>query len=568
MGHSKHFIGLQQGARVRDLFARSVASPGASAGASADMISIASQEHPEGSVVEVRDGRTQLVAEASSAEAALYAIAASRGLDPVFPEAVEDEVRALVSTPGIDDPALVDRTDWPFVTIDGEHSMDLDQAVYVEPAGEGHVVHYALADASHFVVPGTALHAEALRRGASYYFPGFMVPMLPRALSEDLVSLNADVERRALLISSHLDAEGVCTSSEVARVRIRSRGKLSFGAVQAFYDDASLQQGFGDAVDESLRHLATVGKRRMSLAEECGVVSYRRVSASTDLGKGGLRFTAIREVRLEVERYNEQLSLLCNSEGARILSEFGESFVEPIYRAHPPPSEEKMRAFEKSLAALVKYHRLPETWAWSRRSEMTLRDYLDGLPDAGKEGLIASAIHRQAVMANVRSMFQTEAAEHHGVGAEIYARFSAPMREMVGVFLHSELFQGMAGEGNADEALRAAVVAGANDAKSVQSAIVNESNRLVLDQIFEDALAKDTKLPAVLMGAARDKAYVRLESPPIDAKVYLGRGEDVLRARSDGAGLSNNVREFGLGDVVTLTVIGRDERDRWELEIS
>lgn len=558
MGHSKHFIGLQKGTRVRDLF------PG-----TGEPSSIASTEHPEGSIVEVRDGNMEIVAEADSAEAALYAIAASRGLDPIFPVAVEDEVRALVATPGIDDPELVDHTDWPFVTIDGENSMDLDQAVYIEPVGEGHIVHYALADASHFVVPGTALHAEALRRGASYYFPGFMVPMLPRALSEDLVSLNADVERRALLISSHLDAEGVCTHSELSRVRIRSRGKLSFGGVQAFYDagDSPDNEGFGDAVNTNLRHLATVGKRRMSLAEERGVVRYRRVTASTDLGKGGLRFTAIREVRLEVERYNEQLSLLCNIEGARLLSEFGDTFVEPVYRAHPAPSEVKMRTFEKVLAALVKYHELPDTWLWTRQSETALRDYLDALPHEGKEGRVASAIHRQAVMSNVRSMFQTEAAGHHGVGADVYARFSAPMREMVGVFLHRELFQGMAGAGHADEELRSKIVVGANEAKSVQRAIVNESNRLVLDQIFEDALANETKLPAVLMGAARSKAYVRLESPPIDAKVYLGRGDDVLRPSNEGAGLSNATQGFGLGDSVTLTVLGRDERDRWELEI-
>jgi ribonuclease R len=367
------------------------------------------------------------------------------------------------------------------------------------------------------------------------------------------------------LISSHLDSKGVCTRSEVSRVRIRSRGKLSFGGVQAFYEGGA---GFGDDVDTNLRHLATVGKRRMSLAEERGVVRYRRVTASTDLGKGGLRFTAIREVRLEVERYNEQLSLLCNSEGARLLSESSEDFVEPVYRAHPAPSEKKMRDFEKALAALVQYHKLPETWAWSRQSEATLRDYLDGLPSEGKEGRIASAIHRQAVMANVRSMFQTEAAAHHGVGAEVYARFSAPMREMVGVFLHRELFQAMVGKGHADEDLRTKIVNGANEAKSVQRAVVNESNRLVLDQIFEDALANKATLPAVLMGAARDKAYVRLQSPPIDAKVYLGRGEEVLRARGDGAGLSNATQQFGLGDEITLTVLGRDDRDRWKLEIA
>ena len=38
--------------------------------------------------------------------------------------------------------------------------------------------------------------AEALRRGASFYLPGYSVPMLPRALSEDLVSLGPNAPRR------------------------------------------------------------------------------------------------------------------------------------------------------------------------------------------------------------------------------------------------------------------------------------------------------------------------------------------------------------------------------------
>ena len=76
-------------------------------------------------------------------------------------------------------PLLVDRTAMPFVTIDNAYSKDLDQAVFVEREGDGFVVAYAIADASFYVRPGSALFAEAMKRGASYYFPGFSVPMLP-----------------------------------------------------------------------------------------------------------------------------------------------------------------------------------------------------------------------------------------------------------------------------------------------------------------------------------------------------------------------------------------------------
>ena len=51
-----------------------------------------------------------------------------------------------------------------------------------EPNG-GFEVYYALADASYYVRPQTALFGEALTRGTSYYLPGMSVPMLPKALS-------------------------------------------------------------------------------------------------------------------------------------------------------------------------------------------------------------------------------------------------------------------------------------------------------------------------------------------------------------------------------------------------
>ena len=47
------------------------------------------------------------------------------------------------------------------------------------------------------------------------------------------------------------------------------------------------------------------------------------------------------------------------------------------------------------------------------------------------------------------------------VGAEVYGRFSAPMREIVGVFLHRELLERLREKGGRDDGLRAAVVAAA-----------------------------------------------------------------------------------------------------------
>src|SRR3954469_16262237 len=70
---------------------------------------------------------------------------------PEFPPEVEEAARAAAESPRLPD---LDRTDLPFVTIDPEGSLDLDQALHIARAGSGYVVHYAIADVAAFVQPG------------------------------------------------------------------------------------------------------------------------------------------------------------------------------------------------------------------------------------------------------------------------------------------------------------------------------------------------------------------------------------------------------------------------------
>ena len=88
----------------------------------------------------------------------------------------------------------------PFVTIDGEDARDFDDAVYVRrlpgaPDGAVWELWVAIADVSHFVLPGSRLDREARDRGNSYYFPTSVEPMLPEVLSNGLCSLRPDEER-------------------------------------------------------------------------------------------------------------------------------------------------------------------------------------------------------------------------------------------------------------------------------------------------------------------------------------------------------------------------------------
>lgn len=500
-----------------------------------------------------------------------------------FPPEVLAEVDAFSRAPGIDDAALVDRTAMPFVTVDGPSTKDLDQALFVDDDAGGWAVWYAIADVTHFVKPGSALFAEAVRRGASYYLPGYAVPMLPRALSEGLVSLNPGVERRALLFHHRVTRDGELAGTRVERARIRSRAKLTFDEVQALAETNAGPLA-GAEFEASLKRLPHVGRARMQLAEKRGLVRYRREEVRLTLDGEGVTVAAMEALREGAEAWNEQLSLMCNAEGGRLLRDAGQPAVQPVYRVQPGPEPSRLEALARLTQATARRHGLDETaWAW-RPAEAPLAEYLRRLPAAApgsKEDRVARALSRQAVMVNLRSEYSTEPGPHTGVGAEPYARFSAPMRELVGVYLHKEaveLLTGVAPPAEQDEALRAQVVQVANQSRQTQRNVTNLANELVLDRVFRPELAKPAaqrrRFEGTVMGVAPGKVHVRLDAPPMDVKLYffdLAKAFDGawLEPGDDGAVLRKKGSDAPLvllGQAISLVLASRDEKaKRWVL---
>ena len=521
---------------------------------------------------------------AQTARQELDAVTTALQLRVAFPPEVIAETEALLRAPGIDDPALVDRTAMPFVTIDNAYSKDLDQAVHVARDGDGFMVAYAIADASFYVRPGSALFAEAMARGASYYFPGFSVPMLPRALSEGLVSLNADGPRRALLFWHSLDANGELRGTKLERARVHSKAKLSFAEVQQLIDAPSTSPLAGKPFEESLRLLKVIGEKRIHLAAERGLVRYRREEVSIQLDGEGLAFAVMELVRDDVELWNEQVSLMCNAEGGRLLRESNNPAVQPIYRVQGGPDPERLAGLAKLTERVCALNGLPETpWRWQQSTP--LADYLRNLPRAPagtKEDRLARALMRQAVMVNLRSEYSMEPGPHVGVGAEPYARFSAPMRELIGVFLHKEaveLLTGIHPTAEEDEKLRAQVVLVANRSRETQKKVQNLANEVVMNRVFEPELAKPKAqrnvFTGTVMGLSGAKVHVRLDVPPMDVKVLLFDlapffGGAWLEVEDEGALLRAKGKTeplLLLGQALKLKISKRDEKyRRWVFE--
>ena len=203
-----------------------------------------------------------------------------------------------------------DRTAVELVTVDPASSKDLDQAVRIERSGSGYRVHYAIVDVAAWVGPGSALEAEARRRGETLYAPGAKVPLYPDSFSEEIGSLLADGRPRPAVLWTHdLDADGVPTGVGVERALVRSHAKLSYEEVQADVN--------AGRAHPSVALLPVVGELRQRLEAERGGVSLNLPGQEIVAGNGTW-LTRFRSP-LPVERHNAQISLLTGMAAAELM---------------------------------------------------------------------------------------------------------------------------------------------------------------------------------------------------------------------------------------------------------
>ncbi len=231
-----------------------------------------------------------------------------------------------------------DLTDLEFVTIDPESSMDLDQAMHLERAGDGYLVHYAIADLPAVIEPGGPIDLEAHRRGETLYGADQSIPLHPRVLSEGAASLLPDQERAALVWTIALDATGSITSRTVERARVRSRAKLSYDGVQA-------DLGAGRA-GEVVVLLQEVGELRLQQEAERGGVSLPLPEQEIDVE--GDRWTLDFRSPHPVESWNAQISLLTGIAAADIMLEGGIGILRTLPPA-PSWAVDKLRRRAKAL---------------------------------------------------------------------------------------------------------------------------------------------------------------------------------------------------------------------------
>lgn len=124
----------------------------------------------------------------------------------------------------------------PMITIDGQGTMDFDDAISIESEGGYYRIGVHIADVGEIIHRGDAIDQEVIRRGTSIYMPDLKIPMIPPRLAEDICSLKQGEVRPAISIFFKISRYAELFEYEVVPSVIRVGRQLTYNDVDLMVD--------------------------------------------------------------------------------------------------------------------------------------------------------------------------------------------------------------------------------------------------------------------------------------------------------------------------------------------
>jgi ribonuclease R len=345
-----------------------------------------------------------------------------------WPEEVEAQIAGYV--PEVSEGDKSDRIDLrnlPLVTIDGADSRDFDDAVYCEPKPKGWRLLVSIADVSHYVQPGSALDQEARARGNSVYFPDRVIPMLPEVLSNELCSINPEVDRLCMTCELYIDRQGMVKRSKFYPAVMRSHARLVYGDVAALLQgDERLCKQYKKLVPH-LQHLYELYQALHAQRLERGAIDFDTTETRIEFNDQQRVERIVPQDRNDAHRLIEECMLAANVAAARLLLRKKQP---ALYRIHEGPAEEKLTDLKEFLAELGLH--LPGGKKPQASDYAQLLEQIDGRPD---RHLIQTVLLRSLSQA----VYSSDNVGHFGLSYQAYTHFTSPIRRYPDLIVHRAL---------------------------------------------------------------------------------------------------------------------------------
>lgn len=372
---------------------------------------------------------TEVLGQSGRATVEFNAIVREFNLPLEFPAEVEQQAALGKPPTGRVPNGRTDLRNELIITIDPVDARDFDDALSLRHLDNGNVelgVH--IADVSHYVKEGTALDAEALRRGNSTYLVDRVVPMLPEHLSNDVCSLVPHKNRFAYTVFMEFTSRGVRKSHRIEETVIKSKHRFTYEEVQDIIEGASHEHA--DLVHQLHALARTLYRKRM----KTGGVDFETQEIKFILDDTKMPIGSVVKTRTDATSLVEECMLAANQTVAEHLEGLKKSWrtrtTPPlVYRIHEEPDQAKL------ASAVGVVRALGITVPSGKLKPQQINSILHEVADRPEKPVV----HTLFLRSMAKAIYSETNAGHFGLGFPAYAHFTSPIRRYPDLYVHRAL---------------------------------------------------------------------------------------------------------------------------------
>ncbi|MDR1910936.1 MAG: RNB domain-containing ribonuclease [Helicobacteraceae bacterium] len=312
-------------------------------------------------------------------------------------------------------PDRIDLCALPFITIDPIDAKDFDDSIYYDY--EKRVLYVAIADVTAYVSEFGEIDKEARKRGFSVYLPHKSIPMLPRELSENLCSLQPNVDRLAFTFKLELDENLNVKKYDLFESVIKSVRRYHYDRIDELFEGAER-----DSEDCAiLKWLLPLKELIIALREKRLKKGYGFSNPEIKLILDkNLALTATKKSKETLShKLIEECMLLANCAAAEYF-QFG------VFRTHEPPDD-------RSLDELVT--NLSELGVIVKRSK-SVHSTFEAIQKEAMALGFSEQVDRMLIRSLKRAQYTYDNIGHFGLGFSKYTHFTSPIRRYPDLALH------------------------------------------------------------------------------------------------------------------------------------
>lgn len=469
----------------------------------------------------------------------------SYGFFNTFDERVYKEIDSLKS---IKEGVRTDFRDMLTVTIDGDDSKDLDDAISLEKNGDNYDLYVHIADVSHYVRRHSVLDREALKRATSVYFPSSVFPMLPPEISNGICSLNEGEERLTLTARMTVNKSGSVIDRELYESKIINDARMTYKNVEKILSgDKELQKRYEKVTPMIflMKELADIlGKNR----QRRGYIDFDTKESKITLDEKGDVINIEPYPYLSSNGIIEEFMLLANETVAEFMSNLEYPF---IYRVHEKPDSDKIRDFSKFAEGCGLTLNVREIHSGVLQK---LLKEVEGRP-------IEPIISKVMLRSMKKARYTTENLGHFGLATDNYCHFTSPIRRYPDLMIHRIIKMMLNGklDENAVEKLNSELPEIAE--KSSERERSAENAERDIDDYYKTLYMEDkigNKYEGTVSGVTGFAIFVELDNTVEGAIRLENLPEDRYVFEEDKYRVTGAEHSYALGDRVKITVASTD----------